>query len=64
MFLLLGAFKQGAMAGIGGLVLIPLGFLLYAMYLRVVLEVLIVIFRIAEHTAQTAGRNKEPKRVL
>jgi len=54
--MLIAGFSQGFMAGILALILAPLVFLLFAMYLRVVLEVLIVLFRIAENVALIADR--------
>ena len=53
-----GGLRQGAAAGVGALILGPLLFLLSVMYARVVLEVLIVIFRIAEHTAEIARQKQ------
>ena len=52
---------EGILILIGLLILIPLLFLLYAMFMRVYLEVIIVIFRIAEHTSEIAkqGRKEE-----
>lgn len=41
------AFGEGFWRGVGALVLVPLMFLLFIMYWRVLLEVLAVIFRIA-----------------
>jgi hypothetical protein len=57
---LLAAFSQGVLAGIGGLIVVPLILLLFAMYLRVGLELLAVIFRIAENTAEMARRSTNP----
>jgi hypothetical protein len=54
--ILFAAFSQGFMAGILGLVLAPVMFLFGAMYLRVILEVLMVIFRIAENVQVIANR--------
>ena len=55
---LISSFGAGFVFGLGMLVLLPLFYLLFAMYLRVMLEVLIVVFRIAENTevlARNAG---------
>ena len=54
LFFVVGGLRQGAAAGVGALILGPILFLLSVMYARVMLEVLIVIFRIAEHTAEIA----------
>ena len=50
--------RQGIVGGVGGLILGTLLFFLSVMYARVVLEVLIVIFRIADHTAEIARRGQ------
>ena len=50
------ASRQGAAAAVGALVLAPLGFLLFAMYLRVMLEIMVVMFRIAEDIELIASR--------
>lgn len=44
----LGAFSHSFIAGLGALIVAPLGFLLYICVARVWLEIVIVIFRIAE----------------
>jgi Domain of unknown function (DUF4282) len=45
------AFQAGTGAGIMTLfVLAPIGALVYAIYTRVILELIIAVFRIAEHT--------------
>jgi hypothetical protein len=53
-------FTQGFGRGLLMLILAPLFFLLAAMYLRVVLELLIVIFRIAENVDRIANRPASP----
>lgn len=60
LFALVSAMGQGALAGLGALILVPLVFLLWVMYLRVVLEVLVVVFRIAENTAEIARHGQTP----
>ena len=47
-FLITG-FSRGFLAGIGALILSPIIFILYVMLTRIWLELIIVIFRIAEH---------------
>jgi hypothetical protein len=42
------------------LIVAPLLFLLTAMYLRVTLEVLIVVFRISDNVARIADRSAPP----
>jgi hypothetical protein len=54
--ILLAAFQRGFLTGILGLIFAPLVFLLGAMYLRVVLEIFMVIFRIAENVQRIADR--------
>jgi len=54
--MLVSGFGQGFGYGIVMLILAPLVFLLAAMYFRVVLEVLIVVFRIAENVEKIAER--------
>ncbi|MBI1956226.1 MAG: DUF4282 domain-containing protein [Acidobacteria bacterium] len=58
LFFVVAGLRQGAAAGVAALILGALLFLLSVMYARVVLEVLIVIFRIAEHTAEIASRKQ------
>ena len=58
LFYLLFAFRLGFGSGVLGLILLPVGFLLWAMYLRVMLEVLIVIFRISEHVGEIAAAKR------
>lgn len=58
LFVVVAGLRQGAAAGVAALILGALLFLLSVMYARVVLEVLIVIFRIAEHTAEIARRGQ------
>ena len=52
--LIITGFTQSAIVGILFLILSPLVFLLYVIGARVWLEIVIVIFRIAEHTADIA----------
>lgn len=49
-------FDLGFLTGMLSVVLAALVFLLGAMYLRVVLEIMIVVFRIAENVAKIADR--------
>jgi hypothetical protein len=51
-------FHRGAAAGIIFLIISPLVFLLYALGVRVYLEILIVLFRIAGWVEEIAGRSK------
>lgn len=50
--MLIGGFSRGAGGAIMGLILAPLLFLLYVIMARVWLEVIIVLFRIAENTGR------------
>lgn len=52
---LLTALRLGVLVGLVGLVLVPLTYLVYALYLRVVLELVIVLFRIESGIARMAG---------
>lgn len=52
---IIAGFTQGAMVGIAMLVLSPLFLLLGVILVRIYLEVLVVLFRIAENTARMAG---------
>lgn len=51
----IGVFQTGAGKGIVALILSPLVFLISVLVLRVYLEVIVVLFRIAENTAKMAG---------
>lgn len=52
---ILGAFSDSFGAGLGSLIFVPLFFLIFVMYLRVMLEVLAVLFRIAEDVREIAS---------
>lgn len=61
--LIVGAFAKSAALGLLMLIILaPLGFTITVIYGRVWLEIVIVIFRIAENTAQIAeqGRTTSP----
>lgn len=61
LFILGGLFATKTFGGIlMGLVLAPIVFILYVILARVWLEVLIVLFRIAENTAKIAGKGEQP----
>ena len=58
---LIGFFAQGGLYILLGLIVAPIGFILSVIFVRVIYEILIVIFGIAEHTrdmawALTGGR--------
>lgn len=52
LFFIVTLFTQSAIAGVVGLILSPLIALFGVIYLRVLMEMLIVIFRAAEHLAE------------
>jgi len=54
------ALWKGVAQGLGMLVVVGVGFILVMMYTRVVLEVLAVIFRIAEDTRALRERSSAP----
>jgi hypothetical protein len=56
--LLVSGFGQGVGYGLVTLIIAPFAFLLIAMYFRVLLEVLIVVFRIAENVEKIADREQ------
>jgi hypothetical protein len=51
---LLTALRLGVLVTLVGLVMVPLGYLIFALYLRVALELVIVLFRIEEGVARMA----------
>ncbi len=51
----IGAFQIGVVYGLFALIMSPLAFLLSVLILRVYLELIAVIFRIAENTSRMAG---------
>jgi len=53
---IVGAFSESAVAGGVLLVLSPVWLLLYVIVARVMLEIVVVMFRIAEHVGDIAGR--------
>ena len=59
---ILGAFAKDAAAGLLAIILAPLAFLLYVLAARVWLEVILILFRIAEHTKEiVATVRKQPE---
>ena len=59
--IMFGMFASKSFFGVvGGLILGPVLFLVYVILARVWMEVLIVLFRIAENTAKIAGRGEPP----
>lgn len=44
--------------GIGALIVVPLLYLMYIVFIRLSLEAMVVLFRIAENTARTAENTK------
>lgn len=59
LFIIVGGFRGGAASGLLALIIAPLLFLLYAIIARVWLEIIIVVFRIAENTAQIAKQTRK-----
>lgn len=54
-----GGFAVGGFSGVvGGLILSPIAFLLYVLAVRISLELLVVIFRIAENTSRLVEQGK------
>ena len=56
--IVIAGLRQGVAAGLGALILGAILFPLFVVYARVGLEVLIVFFRIEEHTAEMARRGQ------
>ena len=54
LLMVLGAFSQGFVTGLGALMLGAIGALLAVVFLRVYLEIIAVVFRIASNTARIA----------
>ena len=54
---IVAAFTSGALKGIVFLIISPIVFLVYVILARVWLELIIVIFRIAENTGRMAGQS-------
>ena len=59
-FLLVASFAQGTQSGLIALAGVPLGLALFTIYLRVILETLVVLFRIAENTGEIARQGRQP----
>lgn len=55
---IVGGFNEGAGTGIVTLILAPLIFLLVVILARVQLEIIIVVFRIAEYLRDMAGQRR------
>jgi Domain of unknown function (DUF4282) len=53
---IVAGFGKSIMAGIGALIISPVIFLLYIIMFRVWLEIIIVVFRIADNTGKMADR--------
>ena len=60
LIILLGSISKGGMSALLGLIFVPVFFCIWVLAARVWLELIIVVFRIAEHTAEIAqqGRSK------
>jgi len=56
---IIAGFTQGFLAGIGGLVVVPIVFVLYVLFFRIYCELIVVLFRIAQNTSIMAGRGGE-----
>ncbi len=56
--IIISGFGQGFVVGIISLILSPIIFLLYVLIFRIWLELIIVIFRIAENTGHLVEKNK------
>ena len=57
---LVGGVTSGSVFGaLGALIITPIIFVLYVLIIRVWLELIIVIFRIAENTGRMAGSEKD-----
>jgi hypothetical protein len=55
------AFAMSALAGIFTLIIVaPLAFAIIVVYSRVLLEIIIVVFRISEHAAEIAANTRKP----
>jgi len=60
LFFIIGAFTNSAGAGIITLlILAPLGALVYTVYTRVILEFIIVVFRIAEYNGELVALKRQ-----
>lgn len=57
LFMIVSGFAGGALTGIVLLIVSPILFLVYVILARVWLELIIVIFRIAENTGRMAGQS-------
>jgi len=59
LFILFGGFASKSFLGVlGGLIFAPTAFILYVILARVWMEILIVMFRIAENTDKIAGKGE------
>ena len=63
LLLVVGGFNDSPGAGLLGLLLGALFFFIIVIYARVTLELIIVIFRIAEHAAEIADQGRRPASV-
>jgi len=56
---IIAGFSQSALYGVGALIVSPLLFLLYLILVRVYLEILMVLFSIADHTGEIAKQGRK-----
>jgi hypothetical protein len=56
--LLVSGFSQGSLVGLLMLIVAPIVFLATVIYARVLLEIMIVVFRMAEHLAEIAQQGR------
>ena len=63
LFIIVASFGVSAAAGLAGLLIIAPLFVLFAtIYTRVLLELIIVVFRISEHAAEIAAQGRRDAR--
>jgi len=54
--MIISGFSQGVFAGIAAIIVAPIVAFLWTLFLRIYLELIVVLFRIAENTSIMAGR--------
>lgn len=54
--IVISGFSQGVFAGVAAIIIAPIVAFLWTLFLRIYLELIVVLFRIAENTSIMAGR--------
>lgn len=63
-FTIISGFEKSVTLGVISIILAPILFLLYVLFLRVLLETIVVVFRIGEHVRDISNRLKRKSKTV